>query len=507
MATITNDATVSTLAELIAAGGTDLQATVWSKIIEQISQTKDDFTQLEGAEGSNKPIWRKNDLNANGESSVVMQTFAGIAGKGARGEENLQDNAADFVMGTYKCRVDFWRNGVLLTQKMQTLLANGQLLESTIWKALADDLGQRKQYEMMIVFIRDAKAAAALGSSNIIRPNLRTSRDLITSTDTLTTQIFNASKAFLTGIGGRPVDMSKSASGSDVLKYMVFTGQDHMSAVRDSSSWQQALTAAGVRSNTDNPIFSGKLVDWNGVYVFEHQIVVRPNLDNWLGSPLQPFGKLNTAIAPGTGVIDILFGAAGTPNTKKLYSAFFPGYAFKMYEEEVIAADTNDYYLWIVNPSNALTDPGKAGFYKYTGSSNNGNKITIKNEAGDSAGAGGRLGSATSGVRSTQVGNVTFVSGTMSATHPVGASIIPANSYGVPIGYTFIFGAGAGLRCYGSINAKKIEQYLDFAFIHGIGYMSVYGQTTAKDTDGIPRHYAVVEHAISYPGITVPAAA
>lgn len=500
------DPTVSTLAAILAAGGDDLRATVWSKIIEKVSQTKDDFSKLEGPEGSDKPIWRRNDLKADGGDKVTMSVFAGVAGPGSRGEQELVGNTSDFEMGTYDCRVDFWRDGVMITKKLQKMIATGKLLESTIWKALSEKLGLRKQYEMMLVYIRDAKTAAAAGFSIVMRPNSRATRDTITSTDTLTTSMFNQSKAMLSGIGGRPVDMSKSSSGSDVLKFLVFTGQDHMASVRDSASWQTAITNAGVRGDA-NPQFSGKLVDWNGMYVFEHQIVVQANLNDWLGSPIQPFGVLSTAITPATTALDIKFGKSGNTNTTKLYSAFFPGYAFKMYEEETVAADTADYYVWIVNPPNAITDPNKAGFYKYTGSSNNGNKITTKAEAGDSAGAGGRLGAATSGYTSTQIGGVTFASGTMTATHPVGAKVIPANRLGVPIGYSFVLGAGSGLRAYGSINAEPIEQYVDFKFVKGVGYESIYGQTTARDTDGFPRNYIVVEHAVAYPGITVPAAA
>jgi len=492
MGTYNSDPSVYTLAQAVAADA-NVKAKLWSRMLEVGANTEDDFKKFEGEPDSKKPFWKKRELSADAGDVIVFTTIGEAAGPGVRGEAELTGNTSKPRLGTYSVQVDFWRDAVELTKKQLKFLATGKSLENVLLGMLSRKLGRKRMYDMMMSLIRKA-------NGNVMRPNNRSSRDAIRYTDTLTPAFLVNAKARLQGQGARPVDMSKSPSGSPVMNYLAFVGQDAMTNIRNSSSYQNALNNAASKSNTDNPIFNGKLVDWQGLFLWEH-IIVNPDADDVLGSPLQPYGVLDTAIAAGTTAIDILFGD-GTHDTKPQYSSFYPGYDWIWVEGQDANTDSNDYYLWIVNQSGA--NAGKAGFYKYTGSSNNGNKITIKAEAGDSAGAGGRLGSATSGYRSTQVGNVTWDSTTMTDAHPVGSIIIPANAYGTPIGYSFVFGAGAALRAEGSLTAEKIEQKRDYGFVRGMGYEGIWGQGPTKDTKGRTRHYVLLEHAVEYSGVTVP---
>lgn len=495
-----SDPIVFTLAANIAAGGANLKAKLWDRTLEANAETSDDFKQLEGAAGSKKPIWRKQDLTKGGGDEIVFTTIGGAAGPGVRGEAELTGNTSVPNMGTYSCKIDYWRDAVELTKKQLKFLATGSSLEMVIMKMLGEKLGRKRMYDMMMAFIKQ-------GNGNTFRPNNRTSRDAIRGTDVITPALLVIAKARLQGLGARAIEMSTGPHGSPVNHYLAFIADEAMVNIRNSSSFQNALSQAATKSNTDNPLFNGNLVDWNGMFLFEHIIVKTPDVNDWLGSPMLPFGILQTAIIAGTGVIDILFGDSDVAtNTKNLYSAFYPGYDWIWVEGQSAAPDSNDYFLWIVNQSGA--DAGKANFYKYTGTSNNGNKITIKNEAGDSAGAGGRLGNATASVRSTQVGNVTYAGVLASTTgwtdaHPVGSAIIAANKYGVPIGYSFILGAGAGLRAEGS-SETTITQDRDYKFIKGGGYEQIWGQTTTKDTKQKTRNYLLIEHAVEHTGISVP---
>lgn len=489
------DPIVYTLADAVAQSA-DVQARLWSKILEVGANTEDDFKELEGAPNSKKPFWKKKELAADGGQEVVFTTIGEAAGPGVRGEAELTGNTSEPRMGTYSVKVDFWRDAVEVTKKQLKFIATGKSLETVLLGMLSKKLGRKRMWDMMVSLIKKA-------NGNIMRPNGRTSRDTIRHTDTLTPAFLVSAKARLQGLGARPADMSRSPSGSPVLHYLVFAGQDAMTNIRNSSSYQNALNQAAVRSNSENPQFSGKLVDWQGLFLWEH-IIVNPDADDVQGSPIQPFGYLGTAITAGTGVIDITFGSAAT---NRHYASFFPGYDWIWVENQTADPDTNDYFVWIVNASGA--DEGKAGFYRYTGSSNNGNKLTIKNEDGNAGtGAGGRLAGTTSAgagdVRTTTLGSVTWSATTMTAAHPVGSYIIPANKYGVPIGYTFVFGAGAALRAEGSIGVNKITEKRDYGFVQGMGYESIWGQGPTKDTQGKTRHYVLLQHAVEYQGITVP---
>lgn len=487
-----SDPSVYTLAEAVADDAS-LTGKVWDRMLEVGSNTADDFARLEGSPKSMKVIWKRTELQATGGDEVIFSTMGDLAGPGVRGEAELTGNTSKPRMGTYRCRVDFWRDGFEYSKK-KIFLAAGESLESTSLDMLSKKLGRRKMFDMMMSLIRKA-------NGNIIRPNRKLTRDDIRAEDVITTSFINECTARLKGQGGRAVNMSKSASGSPVHHYLAFIASDAMTDIKNSTSYQNAIEAVAAADGTDSGMFTGELVDWQGVYLWEH-VVVDPDADDVIGSPLAPKGILGQAVTAATTVLTVHF---GEDDAKNLYSSFFPGYDWQWVESQTAAPDTNDYFFWIVNGPDADTDPGKAGFYRYTGTGNTGNRITTKNESGNAGtGAGGRLAAAVSGTATTKLGEITYDSTYMTTTHEVGAYVIAANKWGVPVGFSFIFGAGACLRAYGSINAQLVRQERDFGFIKGVGYESVYGQTPTFDTRGRTRHYILCEHAIEYPGIVVP---
>lgn len=487
-----SDPDVYTLAEAIE-GDADLTGKVWDRMLEVGANTADDFTRMEGSSKSMKVIWKRTELQAAGGDEIIFSTMGDLAGPGVQGEQELTGKTSKPRLGTYKCRVDFWRDGFEYSKK-KMFLAAGESLESTALDMLSKKLGRRKMFDMMMSLIRKA-------NGNIIRPNNKRSRDELRAEDVLTTSFINQCTARLKGQGGRPVNMTKSASGSPVHHYLAFICSDAMTDIRNSTSYQNALDAVAAADGTDSGMFTGELVDWQGIYLWEH-VVVDPDADDVIGSPLAPKGILGVAVIPGTGQLTVHF---GDDDPNNLYSSFFPGYDWQWVENQIAAPDSTDHFFWIVNGPDAGTDPGKAGFYRYIGTGNTGVTIQTKNEAGNgSTGAGGRLGASVSSTASTKIGQVAWNASTMTETHEVGAYVIPANQWGVPCGYSFIFGAGACLRAYGAINAQLIRQERDFGFIKGVGYESVYGQTPTFDTRGRTRHYVLCEHAIEFPGIVVP---
>jgi hypothetical protein len=124
-----------------------------------------------------------------------------------------------------------------------------------------------------------------------------------------------------------PVNMSKSPSGSPVYHYLAFAGQDAMVDIRNSTSFQTALQSIAQASGSGTELFNGKLVDWQGVYLWEHT-VVNPDADDVLGSPIAPYGLLGTAITAGTTAIDITFGRPWP--TPTCIARFFPGYDWSL---------------------------------------------------------------------------------------------------------------------------------------------------------------------------------
>lgn len=482
MGTYNSDPSVYTLAEAVVQNA-DVRGRIWSRMLEVGSTTKDDFTKLEGAPESKLPFWKKQDLKAGGGDRVTFTTIGDAAGPGARGEQELTGRTSEPRLGTYTCQVDFWRDAVELTKKQLKFLSGGKSLEATVLKMLSEKMGRKRMYDMMHALKRTTGALT-------LRPNSKATRDLIRHTDTLTPSFLVEAKARLQGRGARPIESRRMKSGATINRYLTFIGQDAMTDIRNSTSFQNAMLQAAERSLERNPLFSGALPDWQGMLFWEH-MVVDPDTNDAIGSPIAPKAILGEAVTAANTTF-VVKGGDGT-NTLCEYFRDFAGYDYKFTEDQSAAPDAATYYFWIVNTSGAAA--GKAGFYSYAGTANSGNQITAVT---------GRLRAAASGIAVTTLGQVPWAAGTMTDSHPVGSWIIPANQYGVPIAENFIFGAGAALRAYGSIAAEPIKERRDYGFVQGMGYEGIWGQRACLDTQGVPRNYVVLQSAYVHPGISVP---
>jgi len=487
MATFPGGASVSTLTEALNQDP-NVKGMFWSRLLELSAKTNDDFSRLEGEEDSLKPFWKKTDLKKGGGDTIVFTTFGDISGPGVRGETPLTGNTSTLDFGTYKCQIDYWRDGVEITKKKENFLAAGNRLVATIVNQLGKKLGRKRMYDMMIKCLRVADNK----KTNILRPNNRQSRDDIRTTDVLTPTFLVEAQARLKTKGARPVGLELSRSGSPVYHHLLFVGQDAFADIRNSTPYQNALNHAAARGDA-NPQFSGKVVPLNGLHIWEH-VIVNPDTKDAIGSPMLPQAILGEAITAGTTTFDIK--GSSDANSKSEFFAFFPGFDYVWAEGQDANPDTNTYYVWIVNPPDAAVNPGKAGFYSYTGSTgNNGKKLTVAK----------RLGSAASGDRVTKLGEVEWDSDTMTDAHPVGSTIVYANKWGTPIAFNFVFGAGTALRAYGKIEKKDLKESRDYGFVNGYGVESIFGQTPTVDTQGQPRNYLVLESAVEPTGVRVPA--
>lgn len=561
--TYNSNANVYTLADSVAQNP-DVKGRLWSRMLEVGSNVTDDFSFLEGAPESDKPFWKKRDLAADSGDKVTFTTIGDVGGPGVRGEQELTGKTSKPRMGAYTVQVDFWRDAVELTKKEIKFLAAGKSLESVLLKMLAKKLGRQKMYDMMHCLLRQALVT-------VLRPGNKTSRNLLRHTDVLTPSFLVDAKARAQGQLARPTDVIKSPSGSPVNRYLAFIGQDALTDIRNSTSYQAALANAQTRGDS-NPLFNGKLVDWNSIAIWEH-IIGDPDADDCIGSPLAPKAILGVAITAADTTFILKSGDDGA-NTLPIYFRDFPGYDYLFTEDQVAAPDAATYYFWVINQDGA--DQGKAGFYSYVGTANSGNQITaitarlrsiasivvssdvagtyttasahgltagdtfqlssVVNPSGNGVTAATTyfvkvVGSSTTftaaatlggtaftgsfdsaviqitarGLAVNTLGNVdTWDSLTMTDAHPVGSIIIPANAYGVPTCRNFLFGAGAALRAYGSIEADPISQDRDYKFVTGMGYESIFGQKATLDTKGKPRNYIVLETAFEHPGLSVP---
>ncbi|MEI7957630.1 MAG: DUF4043 family protein [Verrucomicrobiota bacterium] len=454
---------------------------LFSKFIDLAVEEEDLFSLLEGDENSDRPVWIKTDLSKGGGDKVFFNTIASLGGDGVHGDEVLEGNEEALTIGSYSCQVDFIRHAAGLTKKDIEFLAAGRSIEAAAAPLVAKWLGRKRQRDLLMKFITSGVGL------NTIRPNNKATRDDLTADDALSTGIIAQSNAIATSIGARPVNIMATGY-SKVFEYLFLATEDSLAPLANSSSWLQAQQSAGTRGD-ENVLFRGGYTRWNGSTILHHK-VVDADTPGPIGSPLLPKALLGDAVAAGTVAFAVTGGGRAASGAANKYFECFSGAPYRYLEtDSVTSSDANTYYFVVVNVSGA--DKGKWGFYSYTGSANDGNKITVAS----------RLGAAASGARVTTLGGVTWNAAKNTDVHPTGSVVLQANKNGVPIGYSVCMGAGAGLRAYGSLRHELVQNTSDYGHRMGWAYQSIYGQQVRRDS-GItgsnqPRGYVLVEHAVT----------
>ncbi len=454
---------------------------LFSNYIDLAVEEEDLFATLEGEEGSDRPIWVKTDLSVGGADKVYFNAIAALGGDGVHGDEVLEGNEESLAIGTYACQVDFIRHAVGLTKKDVEFLAAGRSIEAAAAPLVARWLGRKRQRDMLMKFITSATGL------NTLRPNNKASRDDLLGTDLLSTGTITQANALATTIGARPINIMQDGF-SKVYEMLFLATEDALAPLANSSSWLEAQRHAGTRGD-DNCLFRGGYTRWNGCTILHHK-VIDADTPGPIGSPLLPKALLGVPITAGTTAIDITGGGRSLPGTANKYFECFSGAPYRYLESDsATSTDNNTYYLVIVNVSGP--DRGKWGFYSYTGSANNGNKITITQ----------RLAPSSSGAATDTLGTVEWDANRHTTSHPTGSVILQANANGVPIGYSLCLGAGAGLRAYGSIRHELVQNTSDYGHRMGWAYQSIYGQQVRLDSGltgtSHPRGYVLIEHAVT----------
>jgi N4-gp56 family major capsid protein len=517
-----------TLAQATAMDA-NVKAQLWARYLEIGSKAHDAFSAFESEQpriplanaGKAGIFCRRRELKAQGGDKVHFTVISAPGGPGSIGERSLKGSESKSKFKTYSVTVDWHRDAVAFTKKQIAFMATGNVLEETTAELLKLKMGLWKQNDMMVGLIHR-------GVGNTYRPNGKTSRNAITKTDTLSMSLAVAAKARLNTMGAKPISHTMGENGDHINGYLLFASEYAYLDIRNDSGYQNAIRDGGTRGE-GNPLFTGKLVKWQGQNFYEH-IVTDQDWDDYVGSPIQPKAIMTANLAEDTGN-DFQFHAGSavgdcklkgsSTNTTSLYFQHFPGFRYEFTEDDKLGADSTVYYAWAVNPDGTIC------FLSYTGSTGNtGNQITITNILSAAAGTS-TLGATTVGSLYLGVGGSLAVNGTTrvltaggTPTLPTdiasytlvdgvksGAVIIPANAKGVPIGYGFIFGAHAACRAYGSVQMNGIEQEDDYSFIKGKGYEMVYGQAPTINTNGVTNGYLLLEFAIEHEGYPVPSLA
>lgn len=511
-----SDSIVQTLSSAIAADP-GVVGKIYSKQLREGARSVDDFSMFEGPEGSGKPFIVRNDLNKFAGDEVKFTVMSQPRGPGSRGEQELRGRESRVDFKTFTCVVDFWRDAVKFSAKQLQFMAAGGGVKMATLKLMREKLGRKRMNDMKMALKLQA-------NGNIIYPNSRKSWDTLNGLDTLTPSVITNAVPHWRRNGGRSINLGKNKHGSPVYRPMAYIPDAAIPSIKNSSSYEQALTHAAGRGD-ENPLFTGRLLDWNGVGLFEH-VSVDPENDQ-CADPLAPRAVLATGFGVDSAAVDCVIKGHAS-DTLTPYTAFCGGYAYEWWEgQSTNSAWTSfysaitgaTYYGWIVNPD------GSVGFVSWVGTGNNGNKITITNilnpdntndgstkgvsTLGNFVATGDTWGLNTAGTSSTRAPGGTGGSSNCSADFKwtsefdAGAYLIPCNPNGVPDISSLLLGADSAVRCYVGED-KLIGDKDDYAFVEGGGYQTIFGQAPCIRTDGKTAGYALIRHGGQHPGLEVP---
>ena len=517
--TYAGNANAQTLADAIAMDPS-LVGKIYNKELREGAAQVDDFSMFEGPVGSNKPVIVRKDLMEAGADTVKFTVASDMAGPGVRGEEELTGNTSTLEFLTYGCRADYFRDAFEPTKKKLRFMSVGSSIRQFALKALKKKLGRQR--------MNDAKMTLKLQAvGNVVYPNGKRSVATLDALDTLTPSLIPNVKPVLQRIGGRPFNVGKNDVGSPVYSYTTYIPDVAMANIRNSSAYGNAQQVAMDRGK-NNPQFTGMLMPWQGVSLFEH-ISVDPDVDDHIADPFAPRAiqsvqfdvedAIGNCVLRADGAGGLVGTAAIAAAIKSKYFEWFRGHAYEWYEDQTTWSDWTSFYsaitsddenyAWCRNPDGSVAfvqydgghngkwiqltkilSPGGAGT-STLGDDTVGNMICTGDTWGDTPGPGGASGTNTSADWN-YTDNV-----------QVGAYIIPCNANGAPDMCSIMFGQHMMVRCYGQEDVL-IAQERDYSFVKGAGYETIYGQAPCIRTDSITNGYLLIRHTGQHAGLEVP---
>ena len=478
----------------LAAMSPDSVRVIWQKAIDIFEQTEDFWGKFEGT-SPDSPIHVINDTSVGKGLTFRVTSLAGFYGRGKSGDDLFNDET-DFekaVINSNEMIADYLRNATSRTQRMDEKMGMVNELSTGLVEQLGKWMGREKSARAGMTFVLKG------GGENLLYPGSITSEAGITSADGLSYNDILAMGQALKPLGGRPCEVG-TVRGSPVNKYCVVGTTPGLFSLKQDSDYKQILREAGPREKYDeNPLFEGGYMELDGHMIKEFN-PIDPDGYAWSGSWFNAKAFLGEAITAGTAAFAIKGGgsAAAAALTTIDFFRFFPNFAFPFTSTDVYTPGSTEQYLLIINPKNAVVDPGLVGMYAYT-TGNNGNQITITK----------RLAPVQNGpVAMKTVGSVTWNTGVWAnkhtQTHAIGATILLCNAAGVPIGDTVMMGAMCMLRGYGQFRNSRTQWDVDGGFETRSYIKTVFGQQLRKNVNGKYPGYIRLRHAIAYPELNLP---
>jgi hypothetical protein len=471
---------------------------IWQQGIDVFEQSNDFFAEMEG--GQDALIWEKTDLAKGKGQKITFTVGSGFYAEPHVGDEVFegQEDFEDYLIKSHELYVDWARHGVSVNERMEELMGmRGEILsgfntEQGAW------IGRLKTEQLFMMFREQLPAANVVYAGGA-------SLHTLNSSNTLNWDEIITLGVQMKGKGGLPAKVGTTKNGQPVFRNTVIATTDALFSLDLDPNYKQILRETRVEAQA-SLLFDGGYASPKGHLIAEYTPIDHDG-EGAIGSPLNPKAQLGVAITPGTAAITVKGGGnpAAAAKSRIMYFKYFPNFAYRFIGNTdptaggitTLEQDSATHYFLIVNAPNDSTKPNGIGMYSYT-TGNNGNGITIT----------GRLASASSGIASTTLGQVTWNTGVWqgrhTTSHDVGATILPCNAKGQVFGDTLMLGKRAAYRGYGKYRNQRMQQDLEGGFLMQRYIASVFGQALRKDRLGRVPAVMRLRHAVQYAGIPLP---
>jgi len=498
MAQTTNANTASTL----KAQSANFLPKMWKKGAEISEGNNDFFMEFEG-KGARSPIRVETDFNKDAGQKITFRTMAGLYGDGVIGDELIGDTVEEWKVGEYELEVDYIRHATRHNKRTEDQTALREELNNGMNEELGAWLGRKKTKHLTMMLREKLHATSQLFAGNVgaladLRSDHVISMDYIIQWGTQ-----------LQTMGGKPAMIGRDGN-NPILRYILVAVNEALTSLRQASDYKQAQRDSGVRGS-ENLIFKGGYSMVNG-HVIKEYTPLDHDGRGAIGSAMNAKALLGVAITADDEVQDIKGGGNSTNAaiTTAKYYEFFSLYAYRFTPADILGSGTDGpsganpafsgnrhvlIYNLAAGPGGG--NAGKMGFYEY--SANNGNKLTMAKRlraAGEVTG---------DNISFTTIGGVTWDTGVWAGkhtdNHAAGSVVIETNSYGVPLGRSFMLGADGAKRGYGRYRNERTTDEYEGKFVKDTFITSVFGQSPTKRSDGRTPNALCITHAIKYAGL------
>ena len=260
-----------------------VQAQLYAKDVWREARVNSFWKNMMG-QGPNNVIQVKNDFAKQKGDAINYDLFPDLTSRGFAGSnaQTLEGDEESVTIRVDTVLLDQLRHAMRVAGKLDEQRAAIELrpeMKSNLaywWTRRMDDIIFKK---LSGTTYTDADSAtfgeAATANTHVLYGGSKLAKNELTSSDTFTLDLLRKAKTIAkTGVRGsttiwrmRPMNINgKPYYGCVLHPYHIFD-------LQGSQAWEQAQREAGLRG-AENPIFSGAIGIWNGIVLYEHDLVV-----------------------------------------------------------------------------------------------------------------------------------------------------------------------------------------------------------------------------------------